>query len=504
MTSLSPSPLPSAPPPAACPGPFVRRARHQVTALAALILLLPACGCRTRTPFQPPAFPAPAAWRTPSAPGTAPDLAWWEFYRDPTLVRLVRTALDQNQDLLIAAARIEEAQAGYRSRRSALFPEANASAGWTRARSGLTQATGSQFDVLGLLSYEVDLWGRLRRLSDAARAELLSAEETRRALQLSLVSQVASTYFQLHALDAQLDVAQRTLESRSASLELTRIMFDDGEGIVSELDVRQAETQVHAARSSIAGLHRALALTENALSQLLGNPPGSIPRGIALAQQPVPETPPPGLPSELLLRRPDVRAAEQALAAAHANIAAARAAYFPTLSLTAALGLQSTDLDDLFAPGLSRTWRFAPQVAGPIFNAGRIRAGVAATRAREKAALASYSQAIQNAFREVDDALASVAYLRDQLEADVAAAAAERARLELSRLRYQGGVDDYSDVLDAERFLFNAELQAIQTRSDLLTGLAQLYKALGGGWNPPPATGTELPFPSPSSTPPSP
>ena len=259
-------------------------------------------------------------------------------------------------------------------------------------------------------------------------------------------------------------------------------MEGKGWGIVSELDVRQAETQVYTAQSTIASLERSMALAENNLSVLLGKNPGPIARGMTLADQWQPVAIPAGLPSALLLRRPDILASEQELVAANANIGAARAAYFPTISLTAALGLQSYQLNTLFAPGLSHAWNFAPQIAGPIFNMGRTSAGVQVAEARQKAALAGYEKAIQQAFREVDDGLVSVAKLREQLAAQQADLVAETRRLELSRLRYEGGVSSYSDVLDAERYQFNAELDVVGTRVELMTAIAQLYKALGGGW----------------------
>jgi len=318
---------------------------------------------------------------------------------------------------------------------------------------------------------------------------MLATEEARKTVQIGLVASVATTYFNLRALDRQLEIARDTYASRTNILELTRIKFNEadglGFGIVSELDVRQAETQVHTARSTIASLERAIAVTENALRFIIGQNPGPVPRGDTLTEQWQPETIPAGLPSDLLLRRPDLRAAEQQLVAANADIGAARAAYFPTLSLTAALGVQSVDLDDLFSVGTSKAWKLAPQLAGPIFNAGRISAGVQVAKAREQAALAAYQQAIQNAFREVDDALVSITKLREQLAADEDNVRAEKRRFELSQLRYNEGIASYTDLLDAQRFLFSAELNAVQTRNTLLASIAQLYKAVGGGWNQP-------------------
>jgi multidrug efflux system outer membrane protein len=322
----------------------------------------------------------------------------------------------------------------------------------------------------------------LRRLTEAARANLLAAEETRRTVYIGLVAQVATAYLDLLAADEQLDISRRTVGTRQKSLELTKIKFDNGNGIVSELDVRQAETLLYGAQATVADLERVVALRENEIRLLIGENPGPIERGTPLDRQHLVEDIPAGLPSELLLRRPDIRAAEQQLIAANANIGAARAAYFPTISLTAALGLQSAELRDLFDIGPSATWRLAPQLVAPIFNAGRIRAGVYVARAREEAALVSYEQSIQTAFREVEDALVSVQKLAEQLAAQEKTVVAERARLELSELRYEAGTADYIEVLDAQRFLFTAELTLAELQNARLAAIIQLYRALGGGY----------------------
>jgi multidrug efflux system outer membrane protein len=398
----------------------------------------------------------------------------------------VRVSLANNDDLRLAAARIEEAWGFYRSQRSALFPAIDAAGGWSRGRIGnippTAGITAGQFDLSGLLSYEVDIWGRLRRLTEAARAELLAAEEGRRTVMITLIASVATAYMDLLALDEQLRISQRTVASRRGSLELTREKFADGRGIVSELDVRQAETLLYGAEATLLEIERLIALRQNEISLLLGRNPGPVPRGVPLAEQTLVDAIPAGLPSDLLLRRPDLRAAEQQLIAANANIGAARAAYFPTISLTAALGLQSVELPDLFDMGPSRSWRIAPQVVAPIFNAGRIRAGVQVAEARQQAVLISYEQAIRSAFREVEDALVSVRKLGEQLEAQQRTVGAERARLELSELRYEGGVTSYTEVLDAQRFLFDAELALADVRRARLVAMVQLYRALGGGW----------------------
>lgn len=452
-------------------------------------------GCQIGPKYHRPVVPAPTGWRTqsPTGAGSLADVAWWQFFRDPVLTNLISTALANNKDLGIAAANIEAALGGYRSQRSYLFPSVDAFGSWTRARAGNTPpaagVTGNQFDISGLLSYEVDVWGRIRSLTAAARAQLLSSEEGSRTVAIGLVASVATTYFDLRRFDEQLVIAKNTLVSRQKSLQLAVDKFDNGNGIVSELDVRQAETLVFGAKSALAVLERQIPLAENALSVLLGQNPREIPRGATLANQWQPDEIPAGLPSDLLLRRPDILAAEQNLIAANANIGVVRAAYFPAISLTAALGVQSVNLNDLFTTGLSRAWKFAPQIAGPIFNAGRISAGVQVAEAQHAATLLQYEQAIQNAFREVDDALVSVQKLREQLAADEANVAAERQRLELSLLRYNGGVTDYSEVLDAQRSLFTIELNTVQTRREVLAAITRLYKALGGGW--PAATPTQ-------------
>ena len=435
--------------------------------------------------YKRPAIITPNEWRQTATPGESiANLNWWEIYHDPVLTNLITTALDNNKDLSIAAARVEQSLGNYRIQRANLVPWVDYSADWSRGRSGISGQTAGQFNVFGLLSYEVDFWGRIRRLTEAARAQFLATEEGRRGVYISLVAQVASTYFNLRALDEQLLIARNTYASRTNSLELTKVRYDNNQGIVSELDVCQAQTQVYSAQSSKLQLMAAIETTENALSLLLGANPGPITRGNGLEDQQLPDVIPAGMPAELLLRRPDILAAEQQLIAANANIGAARAAYFPTISLTAALGLQSLQLQDLFSAGTSRAWNFTPQIAGPIFNGGQVRAGLQVAEGQKKELLATYEQAIQNAFREVDDALVAIVELRDQISVGEANVTAQRRCLTLSLDRYENGVSSYLDVLDAERSLFSAELTLVQYRSDRLSAIAQLYKALGGGWNP--------------------
>ncbi len=462
----------------------MNRLRRAGLLLAALLIV---AGCATGPDYQRPQLPVPDSWRLGEVTtNSLADLSYADLYCDPVLVDLIGVALTNSPDVRAAVARLEQAAAAWRIQRADFWPAVNAAASHTRARQGnlppLPGAEGDQFELFGVLSYEVDVWGRIRRLNEAARAQYLATEEARRTIEIGLVAGVASAYFNLRALDSQLAIAHDTLASRRDMLELTRIKFDDGNGIVSELDVAQAQTQVAAAQSAIAGLQRAMAAAENTLNWLLGRYPGDIPRGLDIARQSPPDAVPAGLPSDLLLRRPDVRAAEQQLIAANANIGVARAAYFPALSLTGALGLQSAELSDLFDTGLSKAWNFSPSLAAPLFHAGKIRAGVRAAEAQRREALANYEKAVQTAFRDVADALSGLEYLRQQLAADEATLQAETRRLDLAQARYEGGVASYSDVLDAQRYQFSAELTAVQSRNEWLQSLVQLYRALGGGW----------------------
>lgn len=444
-------------------------------------------GCATGPDYRRPDLALPETWRLGEATtNSLADLPVAELYRDPVLNELIATALSNSPDVRAALARIEQAAAALRIQRADYWPALNGSGSYTSTRKGnippLRGAEADEYDLFGVLSYEIDVWGRIRRLNEAARAQYLASEEAGRTVEIGLVANVASTYFNLRALDRQLEIAVATLASRQDMLELTRTKFDGGEGIVSELDVAQALTQVASAQSAIANLQRSIAVAENALSLLLGDMPREIPRGLGVAEQWQPDDVPAGLPSELLLRRPDLRAAEQNLVAANADVGAARAACFPSLSIDGALGLQSDDLEDLFDTGLSKAWSVGPGLTAPIFNGGKLRANVRVAKAQQKIALADYEKAILTAFREVNDALAGVRFIRRQLAADEETVAAESRRLELAQMRYEGGVASYSDVLDAQRYLFSAQLTAVQTRNSLLNATVQLYKALGGGW----------------------
>jgi multidrug efflux system outer membrane protein len=414
------------------------------------------------------------------------NAAWWDLFQDPALEDLITIALGENKDLRIAMARIEEARGALGVTRSEFFPQVAGSASAQRGvRGEAFPGGGEETDylsaALGLLSYEVDIWGRVRRATESAQAQLLATEEARRAVYIGLVAQVAQTYFELRELDNQIEVARNTVGLRAESYNLTKVKYADGAGIISELDVRQAESSLASARASLASLERQRAQKENQLSVLVGRNPGPLPRGLALQDQKLPEDIPAGLPSTLLERRPDILAAEQQLIAANANIGVARAQYFPRISLTAAFGFESDELDSLFEAG-SEAWNVTPQIDAPIFTAGRIRGNVKVAEARREAALATYEQSIQTAFREVEDALVAIRKLREQMAAQETVAQAEHRRLQLVNTRYDQGVSSFLEVLDAQRQLFQAELDLASVRRAHLVAIVQLYKALGGGW----------------------
>jgi len=417
------------------------------------------------------------------------DLKWFEVFKDQQLQQLVRTAMVQNYDLRLAGARINAARANLGLARSDQLPQFEAGADLTTNRfSNNGQLAGSgqggerrSFGsvLVNLLTFEIDVWGRLRNQTKAARAELRATEEDRKAVMTTVVGDVAGDYFNLLELDSQLDIAKRTLATRENSLRL--IQARQQGGLATMLDVRQAEELVYQASQTIPDTERAIQQTENQISLLLGNNPGPITRGTPLAQQEELPAVPAGLPSSLLERRPDIRSAEENLTAQRALVSAAKAAYFPRISLTGLLGFQSNQLSSLFT-GPSRAWTFVPQLTQPIFTGGRLKSNVKFARAQQEFALVSYQQTIQNAFREVSDALIQyrkVKEIRTQQELLVKTL---QDRSRLAYLRYEGGVDTLLNALDADRDLFQAELNLTQTRRDELVSVVQLYKALGGGW----------------------
>jgi multidrug efflux system outer membrane protein len=465
----------------------------QLSIPAAALLL---AGCVVGPNYKRPEVAVPANFRA-SAPLPEPqatsfaDLKWFEVFHNEALQDLIRTALAQNYDLRDAVARVEEARANLGVSRSNQFPQASVSGELdiTRvSRNGQLPLPQSFVPNqnrnwgeagLNLLSFEVDLWGRLRRSTEAARANLLNAEWNRQAVVSTLVSQVATDYFQLGELDYELEISQRTLRNRQEFLRLTQNR--QAGGVATLLDLRQAEQLVDSAAQSIPPLEQQIEQTENQISLLLGRNPERVIRGASFLEQEVPPEVPTGLPSALLDRRPDVRAAEQALMAANANIGVAKAAYFPQISLSGTIGGQSSALANLFS-GPNRVWTFVPQVTQPIFTAGRIKSGVRLAQAERDQARIAYERSIQTAFREVADALIAHQRTRESRFEQAKLVTALEDRKRLAYVRYQDGVDTQLNALDADRDLFQAELTLAQIRNNELVSVVQLYKALGGGW----------------------
>ncbi|MGD9831999.1 MAG: efflux transporter outer membrane subunit [Piscinibacter sp.] len=459
---------------------------HLIRGAAALSAVLLA-GCMNLAPkYERPV--APVAERFPLAPeaaASAPaaaELDWRQFFIDERLKRLIAIALANNRDLRIAALNIEAVRAQAAVRDADRWPTLNA--GLTGSRTPTASGGINSLYTAGLqvTAYELDLFGRLRNLSDAAAAQVLASEEARKAVQISLVAAVANAHIALAADDALLEVTRQTLATREESLRLVKLRFDNGAS--SELDLRQAESLLESAKVSLAQATRQRALDENALTLLLGQPlPADLPAAAPVqAMSALPELPV-GLPSEVLLRRPDVRQAEQQLIAANANIGAARAAFFPRITLTGSVGVASGDLGDLFKSGNS-AWSFAPQLIQPLFDAGRNQGNLDLAKASRDIAVAQYERAIQSAFREVADALAGRATLADQLRAQERQLAAEEARHRLVELRWRNGATSSLERLDAQRSLFAAQQALVQQQALAAQNLTALYRVLGGGWQP--------------------
>jgi multidrug efflux system outer membrane protein len=418
---------------------------------------------------------------TSAASTAAADLPWQTFFTDPQLQQLIRIALENNRDLRVALRNVEQARALVDSRNADRWPTVYAGAGLTRGTAS-DGSVGSTFtaglSVPASVGYEVDLFGRLHSLSDAAFAQYLASTEAGHAAQITLIGAVASSYFALQADTALQELAQQTLKTREDSTKLFQLRFDQGAS--SQLELSQAQSLLGAARVSLAQSTRQRLLDENALTLLLGQ---AAPPALLVAQTALPPMPAltVGLPSEVLLRRPDVRQAEQQLLAAHANIGAARAAFFPKISLTTSVGSVSNQLEGLFKSG-SFAWSIAPQLLMPIFDAGRNQANLASVKAAREVALAQYEKAIQSAFREVADALAGRATLALQLQGQQDQTRAEGERSRLTELRFKNGASSYLEVLDAQRSLFASQQADLQLGSQVLQNQATLYRVLGGGW----------------------
>lgn len=468
---------------------------HRIAALIVVSLLLGSCAVGPN--YKRPAVSAPAQYRQPVPVATADkhslaDVTWASLFQDEVIDNLVKTALQQSNDLQAATQRVLEARAQLGITRSQLAPQVSASGAFTAAR---TSSIGSfnfipagtnlavSYTQAGFnLAWEADIWGRLRRLTESARAQYLAQEEARHAVTSSLVADVITGYLTLREFDMELEIAQKTRDIAENGLKLTNLR--KARGVATGLDVRQAEQLLYTATAQIAATERAITETENLLNVLLGQNPGDIPRGKPLVELTGPAKVPAGLPSDLLERRPDIREAEQMLIAANAQIGAAKALYFPQITLTGLLGLQSRALGDLFT-GPARNQSISPGALLPIFNAGQLRNNVRLTEAQQREALAGYRKTIQVAFQEVSNALTDYEKNREQRSQEELLVKALQDADRLSTARYKGGMDSYLQVLDAQRNEFAGELSLAQLRKNELLSIVQLYRALGGGWQNP-------------------
>jgi outer membrane protein, multidrug efflux system len=458
------------------------------------MLMVLLSGCMVGPDYQRPAVTTPDAFRGASA-AIPPDqqsigeLKWFEVFQDEQLQELIRTALQQNYDLRDAVARVDAARANLGITQADQYPnfgigaevpsrELSRQGEFTIPRGTSRQRTfGSVF--LDLFSFEIDIWGRLRRATEASRADLLASDWNRKAVVTTLISDVATSYFSLLELDLELEIAKNTLATRSESLRLIKLQLQGG--VSTLLDVRQGEQLVYGAAETIPDAERQIEQTENQISFLLGKNPASISRGHLLTEQQTPPEVPAGLPSSLLERRPDIQAAEQSLVSANASIGVAKAAYFPQITLTGEFGYQSTALANLFS-GSRRIWSFIPQITQPIFEGGRLTSGVERAEAQQRSALAQYEGAIQAGFRDVSNALVQYQRIKEIRAQRELLVTALQDRKRLAYMRFRGGVDTMLNALQADQDLFVAELSLAQVKRDDLLSLVQLYKALGGGW----------------------
>jgi multidrug efflux system outer membrane protein len=465
---------------------------HSIVVLVSALL----AGCAVGPDYKRPAVESPGEFRRAATDTNAPsggnsfaDLGWWETFKDPQLTAYIAEALTNSWDIKIAAARVLQAEAAARITRSQFFPTVNAAADISTTRTsekgptpippGVNPQQGYGNVYLSMPAYELDLWGRIRRANEAARAQLLATAEAERTVRQTLVAQIATAYLDLLELDLELEIGRRTYIARTNSLELTRSR--ETGGVASLQDVYQAQILVSTAEASIADTHRRIEQQENLLSILLGRNPGDIQRGAALVSQTPRVEVPSGLPSTLLERRPDLRSAEQQLVAANADIGQAKAAFYPQVTLTGFAGFQSVALSDLFT-GAAKTWQFGPAVTFPLFTGGRLRGNLKVTQARFEETIARYQQTVQNAFREVSDGLIAYQRTREFRTKQEERTQAHRDATGLANTRYEGGVTSYLEVLYNEQELFSAELGLAQARREEFLSVIQLYRALGGGW----------------------
>lgn len=452
-------------------------------------------GCSVGPDYKRPALPAPENFYGASGPALEASLAdskWWDVFRDPVLRSLIEEALRNGYDVRRAAARVEEARARYGIAGSLYYPDLGYTAGVSRVHTSTYatpgNVTGNQITANAQISWELDVWGRIRRLNEAARAQYLETEEARRAVELSLVADVASAYFDLRELDAELEISRRTQATFQDTYDLFNRRLQGG--AASALETSRAEVLLANASAGIPALEQRIVARENQITLLLGKTPGPVPRGGSLTEQALPPSVPAGLPSALLLRRPDVRGAEQLLIAANANIGVARAAFYPTLSITGLFGGLSPGLHDLFAAG--RTWSIGAGLLGPLFAAGSLKAQQRVARAQFDQALVAYEEAVTRALGEVSSDLVAIDKLAVEETERARAVNAARDSVRLATKRYESGLSAYFEVLDALQQLLPAETALAQTRRDRLTAFVSFYRALGGGWSdspPAPAAG---------------
>jgi multidrug efflux system outer membrane protein len=455
---------------------------------SALLVALLLAGCSQQPKYVQPGLPTAPQYPAYSGPATAgpraQEVEWRSFFRDPRLQTFIATALQNNRDLRTAVLRIDEARGEYRIQRADQVPNLDATAGASRSRiageGDAPSITSSRFEVgASVASFELDFWGRIRSLTESARANYLSTIHAQRSFQISLISDVADAYLTERELDERIRIAEDAVNSRTRALEIGKLRLDAG--VTSALDYRNIETLLTQAMTERANLELQRAEARTALECLVGGPVAApLPAPLPLESQGIVESIAPGLPSELLANRPDILEAEEQLRAANADVGAARAAFFPRISLTGALGFASAALTGLLSSG-GLAWNFGADATLPVFDGGRNRGNLDVARARHGIAVAGYERTIQNAFREVSDRLARRKWLVDRLASQRRGVAAQRARAELARMRYDNGVANYLEVLDALRELFAAEQLAEATRREQLTNAVDLYVALGGG-----------------------
>jgi len=458
---------------------------------ACLILLMALTGCMVGPDYKRPKVEIPADYRAATvAKDQAPlvDTKWWDLFKDPQMQALIRLALDQNKDLRLAVARVDAARAQLGIVGAGRYPQVGAGADATATLGSETGArpvpagedrAAHLYRVGFIFAWEVDLWGKYRRATEAAQAQLLATEEVRQAVAISLVSSVAQAYLQLRELDLELQITKSTLATRQETARIVGVLYRNG--LTNELDLRQAEGAVAATAAALPDLERVIAQSENALSLLLGQYPGPIARGFELKDFTVPPDVPAGLPSSLIERRPDIRSAEQILIASNAQIGVAKAAYFPAISLTGPMGTESTQLSGLFGAG-SAFYQFPLKIAQPLFTAGAIKSSVKAAEALRQQSLIQYEQVIQQAFREVEDSLVAHRRARESLAQQEAYVAAFRRASQVAESRFRNGLSDFLPVLDSQRELYSAQLGEARIRLAQAVAVTQLYKALGGGF----------------------